>query len=151
MEKVTDTYEGIRKFNEDFCSCIEGLKANDGWTAGQIVTGLKAELLTGSNEDKWTVFVAGSDKPPDENQMIRYLRESLRRSPLHFTVNLAAAPTTVVWGVDHILHASQRKDLVEEHSEPKPIQYHAAIALKLTLPINVQPSSLSLLNRETHL
>ena len=49
MEKVTNTYEGIRKFYEDFSSCIDGLKANDGLTAGQIVTGLKAELLTGSS------------------------------------------------------------------------------------------------------
>ena len=31
----------------------------------------------------------------------------LRRSPLHFTVHIAAALTTVRWGVDHILHASQ--------------------------------------------
>jgi len=62
MEKVPDTYEEIRQFYEVFSTCIDGLKANNGWTACQTVTGL---LLTGSSEDKWTVFVAGSDKPPD--------------------------------------------------------------------------------------
>ena len=99
------------------------------------------------------MFVAGSDKLPDGNQMLRYLRKmmvTLEEKSTTFYIQPCSSSHNSSLGTRSHPPRKPKERSSGKHSEPKPIQYHAAIALKLTLPINVQSSSLCLLNRETH-
>ena len=74
---IPDTFEGLRHFRDEFMTSIQGLKANGGWTAGQLATGLKVRGLRGMPREKWNDKVSTMTKPPTEEDFIEFLNARL--------------------------------------------------------------------------
>ena len=63
LGEIPDTFAGLKHFRDEFKTSIQDLKANGGWTVGQLATGLKIRGLRGMTREKWNDKVSTMTKP----------------------------------------------------------------------------------------
>ncbi len=73
LDDIPDTFEGLKHFRDEFKTSIQGLKANGGWTAGQLATGLKIRGLKGMTRERWNDKITTMTMPPTDEDFIEFL------------------------------------------------------------------------------
>ncbi len=73
LEDIPDTFEGLKHFQDEFKTSIQGLKANGGWTAGQLATGVKIRGLKGMTRERWNDKISTMTTPPTNEEFIEFL------------------------------------------------------------------------------